>query len=110
MLIHGKPGKGLMRSPHAVNGWYVGTSIEHYRCYTMWGKDTRSNRVSYMVFFKIKYITNPTVTPEDAAVQAAKELKAELQGNLPTSLGDSRIYQLKNWTQYLLRQRSSTGK
>ena len=43
------------------------------------------------VFFKHKNITNPTVTPADAIVHAAKELTEALKGNVPGSLGDTSL-------------------
>ena len=46
------------------------------------------------VFFKHKHITNPTVTPEDAIVHAAKELTEALKGNVPRSLGDTSLDEL----------------
>ena len=72
VLIHNNPGKQLMWEPHSVNGFYVSTSRENYRCYTLQAKDTRSKSVSDIVFFKHKYITNMTVTPEDTVIQAEK--------------------------------------
>ena len=50
-LMHNNPLKRLMWAPHDINIWCVDTSIEHYWCYTVWEKDTRSKRVSYTVFF-----------------------------------------------------------
>ena len=43
------------------------------------------------VFFKHKHITNPTVTPADAIVHAAKELIEALKGKVPGSLGDTSL-------------------
>ena len=47
---------------------YVRTSPEHYRCHEVFVKATKSKRITDTVFFKHKYITQPTVTPADAIV------------------------------------------
>jgi hypothetical protein len=43
-------------------------------------KQTKSERVSDTVFFKTKYITQPTMTPEDAIIKALNNLTQALQG------------------------------
>jgi hypothetical protein len=53
---------------------------EHYRCHKIFVKATRSIRTSDTVFFKHKYITQPTVTPADAIVKAYQDLIYAIQG------------------------------
>ncbi len=45
--------------------WYLGTSNKHYRCHIIYIKKTRSERISDKVFFKHRYITQPTLTQAD---------------------------------------------
>jgi hypothetical protein len=54
--------------------------MEHYRCHRIHVKKTRSERISYTVFFKHKYITQPTVTPADTIVKALDNLMHALKG------------------------------
>ena len=61
----------------------------------MWVKGTGAVRSTNTVFFKHKDITNPTVTPADAIVSAAKDLRAALKGKLPGSQGATSIDDLK---------------
>ena len=61
----------------------------------MWVKGTGAVRSTNTVLFKHKHITNPTVTPEDAIVNAAKDLTAALKGNVPGSLGATSLDDLK---------------
>ena len=42
--------------------------MEHHRCFKVYVRKTRSERVAGTIYFKHKTITNPTVTPEDAVV------------------------------------------
>ena len=74
VLMHDKPSKHKNWAAHAINGWYIGTSAKHYRCFKIWNKETRNVRVSDTVFFKHKYLTNPSVSAQDALMQAAKQL------------------------------------
>ncbi len=63
----------------ALSGWYLGTSPEHYRCHIIFCQKTRSERISDTVFFQHKYITQPTVTPEDQIVKAIRDLTAAIR-------------------------------
>ncbi len=75
---------------NAVDGWYLQTSPNHYWCYYIYVKSTRSERVSDTVHFKHKYITQPTLTPEDTIVKAlhdltqALKLRRNMKGNEQT--------------------------
>ncbi|KAL7532914.1 hypothetical protein ACHAXR_004935 [Thalassiosira sp. AJA248-18] len=44
-------------------------------------KSTRAERIADTIFFKHKYLTSPTVTPEDAVVAAAQQLAQAIGGN-----------------------------
>ncbi len=65
--------------PHSLSGWYIGTSTEHYRCHKIFCKKTRSERISDTVFFQHRYITQPTVMPEDQIVKAVGDLSSALR-------------------------------
>ena len=43
-------------------------------------------RVSETVFFKHKYLTMPTITPEAALLKAVDDLKNAIEGKIPPSL------------------------
>jgi hypothetical protein len=63
-----------------MDGWYLKTSPEHYRCHIVFVKKTQSKRVTDTVFFKHKYITQPEVKPADVIIKAYNDLRAALQG------------------------------
>eukprot|EP00804_Cyclotella_cryptica_P006238 CCRYP_010107-RA/>CCRYP_010107-RA protein AED:0.28 eAED:0.28 QI:0/-1/0/1/-1/1/1/0/563 len=65
-LAHDKPHRRKTYAQHCSRGWIIGTSTEHYRCWKIWSPTTRSTRIAATVFFKHKYLTNPSVTPTDA--------------------------------------------
>ena len=54
----------------SLDGWYLSTSLEHYRCHRIYVKNTQDERISNTINFKHRYITQPTVTPTDIAIKA----------------------------------------
>ena len=78
--FHIKPTRRKTWGERASDGWYLKTSPEHYRCHVVFVKQTRSKRITDTVFFKHKYITQPTVTPADAIVKAYQDLTLALKG------------------------------
>lgn len=68
--VHVPPSNRKSWAKHTENGWHLGTSNEHYRCFHTYITETRADRVSATVFFKHKYLTQPTVSKADAVVAA----------------------------------------
>jgi hypothetical protein len=65
---------------HSTDGWYLGTSNEHYQCHKIYVKKTRAERISDTVFFKHKYITQPTLRQADTIIKALDDLTHALKG------------------------------
>ncbi|KAL7480511.1 hypothetical protein ACHAW6_006206 [Cyclotella cf. meneghiniana] len=78
--FHVKPGHRRTWGEHSTDRWYIGASPEHYRTHHIFIKATRSHCLSDMVYFKHKYITQPTVAQADAIVKAFEDLMATLKG------------------------------
>ena len=70
---------------HTASGYYIGSSDEHYRCHKVYITATRSIRVCQTVFFKHKYLTQPSFTTNDALLLAADRLTSAIEGVLPTT-------------------------
>ena len=64
--IHVVPANRKTWETHTKSGFYLGPSWEHYQCHDVWVEDTRATRTGQTVFFKNKYITQPTVIEADA--------------------------------------------
>ncbi len=79
-LVHYKPHKRRTYAKHCTKPFVQGTSTEHYQCWKFWTPTTRATRISGAAFFKHKYLTNPSVTPEDQVIAAAAHLTNVLQG------------------------------
>ena len=78
-MIHDKSNKHKTFAQHCSKGYVLGTSPEHYRCWNLWTIKTKATRISDTVFFKHKYITNPSVTPKDAIISAANRMSEALR-------------------------------
>jgi hypothetical protein len=67
---------------HSMDSWYIGTSKQHYRCYKVFMKDTRAERVTDTAVFQHRHVTNPTVSMADKITSAAHELTTAIQSNM----------------------------
>ena len=94
-LVHVKPHKLQTYAQHCKKGYVIGTLFKHYQCQTIWMKGTHSTRVSGAVWFKHKYLTNPTVTPEDRIVAAIGGLAKSLKTKIPPQLQDMTLDKLQ---------------
>jgi hypothetical protein len=45
IIAHETPTRRRTWAPHGQDGWYIGTAFKHYRCYTIYITNTRSERV-----------------------------------------------------------------
>ncbi|KAL7552495.1 LOW QUALITY PROTEIN: hypothetical protein ACHAWF_015742 [Thalassiosira exigua] len=66
---------------HSVDGWYLGTSPEHYRTHKCHIKITRSDRFSDTVHFHHRDITNPTLTPANNLMKAIADCAKIIRGS-----------------------------
>ena len=82
-LVHDRPHTRRTYAQHCRKAYVLGTSFEHYRCWKFWTTATRATRTSGAAFFKHKYITNPTITPEDRVIAAAGALAHALHNRMP---------------------------
>ena len=95
-MTHNKPDTRTSWAQRASEGIYGGTSAEHYQCFKIWMKDTKSICISDTVTFKHKHFTTPTLTPEDAVTTTAT--------NLSQALKTTKFIQISETTQQALQQ------
>ena len=93
-LVHDKPNHIKTFAAHYRKGYVLGTSFKHYQAQKIWMINTRSTRVSATIFFKHKYLSNPTATPDDAIIAAAGNLVTAIKGHLPHRLQESHFSEL----------------
>jgi hypothetical protein len=78
IIAHETPNRRSTWTPHGQDGWYLGPTLEHYRCYTGNIAKTRENRIVETVDFPPEKLTLPFPTPQDLASKAAAELTSAL--------------------------------
>ena len=93
--IFNSPNRRESWEERSLDGWYLQTSPEHYRCHRIYVKKTRDERVSNTVTFKHRHITQPTVTPADVAIQAIKDLTKVMKSTTTVSNDESEFEALK---------------
>jgi hypothetical protein len=86
LLGHIKPHKQQTYTQHCNKGYVNSTLFKHYGCHKIWMKDTHATRVSGAVWFKHKYLTNPSVTLEDQILAAIGGLAKTLTTGVPMQL------------------------
>ncbi len=69
---------------NTTDRWYIQTSPKHHHCHKIHVKKTNSKRVSDTVFFKHKYIMQPTLTSADILTKAINNLAHALKGRRNT--------------------------
>ena len=74
VLAHAKPDNRASWAPHGDEGWYVGPSMDHYRCVNCYFPKTRSQRDVDTVTFFPKVVNFPAVKAEDFLKQAALDI------------------------------------
>ena len=94
--------------PRSLSGWYVGTSMEHYRCHKIFCKKTRAERISDTVTFQHRYITQPTVTAEDQLIKAIEDLSSALRRRV-NSQGDKEMAVLRKMNEILSNSGKDSG-
>ncbi|EEC51526.1 predicted protein [Phaeodactylum tricornutum CCAP 1055/1] len=85
VLVHEKPTVRKSWSPHAVDGWYIGPAMHHYRCYRVWINSTTSERIADTLTWFPSKVQMPTTSSRDTVVAAARNLATALSNPTPAS-------------------------
>ena len=96
VLIHDKPVQQKSWNPHGSEGWYLGTSLEHYRCYRVYTKKQEPKRLwkRWMFFHK-----RPQYRINLPPMWSSKPLKRSNKfGKIQPPPIRSRMSPIINWT------------
>ena len=66
---------------HTVDGWNLGTSMEHHRSFKIYIKKTQHKRIVETVHFKHKHFTKPFPIIDNCIVMTAQQLTIALTNN-----------------------------
>jgi hypothetical protein len=71
IIVHETPGSRRTCAPHGQDGWYIGPTLEHYRCYTIYVNKTRGERIVETVDFFPGTFKLPFPSTKELATNAA---------------------------------------
>ena len=94
VIVHETPDVRSSWAPHGVNGFYIGPSLEHYRCYKCYIPSTRRERDSDTVEFFPSDSDLPFLSSNDLAAYAALDLIDALKNPHPATplfVGDTQL-------------------
>ena len=74
ILIHDKPAHRQSWAPHALDAWYLGPALLHYRCHRAWVWSTRHERISDTVTWLPHHVTFPQADPIDLIQQHLRNI------------------------------------
>ena len=78
---------------HTADGWFLGSSMPHYRAFRCYIQATKARRVCDTVQFMHKHVTQPESTPGDVVCKAAQDLTKALDRR-SNWLGEEQKYNL----------------
>jgi hypothetical protein len=74
VVLHEKPNKRNSWSPAGIDGWYIGPSMDHYRCYKCYIPRTKGFRDCDTVDFFPKHTTLKPLTMQEQIMDKLQEL------------------------------------
>ena len=86
VVVHSKPDKRASWDTHGIEGWYVGPSLEHYRCVKCYMPLTSAERDSDTVAFFPHSIPFPAVTTDDFLRQSITDIVSLLKNSPPSTV------------------------
>ena len=72
-------------TPHGVDGWYLGPSPKHYRCYRLYVPKTRAERITRTVQFFLHQCPELKTSSVNAAIVAVRALTEALTNPAPAA-------------------------
>ena len=79
VIAHETPAQRKTWAPHGVDGFYIGPTMDHYRCHKVYIPSTHGERIVETVDFQPTMCENPSVSNEENAIIAAHKLTQALQ-------------------------------
>jgi hypothetical protein len=83
VLVHERASTQGTWEPHAVDGWYVGPAMDHYRCYRVFIEETNAERITDTISWYPTKVNIPTATSQEIIVEALSDTPHELCNQRP---------------------------
>jgi len=85
VIIHTKPKNREPWAPHGTPGWYLGPTMEHYRCWTVFNPSTNSEVISDTLAWFPTQVQMPTASSTDRIIALTTDLIHALRHPSPAS-------------------------
>jgi hypothetical protein len=85
-VVHVTPAERGNMAPHGVDGWYIGPSLEHYRCHKYYIPSTFGVRDALTVDWFTYSIPFPKVTADEYLRQTVNDMLTLIQDKLTPSI------------------------
>jgi hypothetical protein len=85
VLVHDKTSICSTWSPQAVDVWYLGPALDHYRCYRIWITKTSAERIADILAWFPTKVSMPQSSSADLAIAAAQDLLHALRHPSPAT-------------------------
>ena len=88
VLIHNKPGQRRSWDFRSRDGFYIGPTLHHYRCYKVLGKESGAVAISDAIKFRHHYLPEPSISIEDKIIHALNAINHTVAKTSNTSADD----------------------
>lgn len=85
VVVHDKPANRTSWAPHGLDGYYLGPALESYRCYRVWIRDTRKDRIADTVAWFPKYVQLPSSSTADRIAASLQDIVTALKQPSPAT-------------------------
>lgn len=79
VMVHEKPHLRESWAPHAVDAWYTGPALSHYRCYRVHVWSTKKERITDTLTWLPKTVPYPHLTPTEAILQSTSQIVTAIE-------------------------------
>jgi hypothetical protein len=113
VLVHETPDVRTSWAPHAVDGWYIGTASDLYRCYRVWIWETPAERTANTLEWFPTKVTMPLASSVDKVIAGAQYILHALQypssGSPRAPLTDSKAVALRSLSNIFLNRHAEAA-
>ena len=79
VLVHETSDQRASFAPHGIEGWYIGPSLDHYRCYKCYLPSTHNTRDALTVDWFPHTVPFPKVTADNYLRQTVEDMLSLLR-------------------------------
>jgi Reverse transcriptase (RNA-dependent DNA polymerase) len=83
VLVHEKSKNRSSWAPHATESWYIGPSLEHYRCYITYNTETNSTRIADTLTWFPTKVPFPFPNDSERLTAALQDIANIVDNNQP---------------------------